>query len=278
MDAGSARARQGRPADGGRDPAASNLAAPLARAIAIGLVLSLGPAERAVADAFKADRDYLFRACATMPGYAQPSASSQTATPSGTWRLGPSQQEGVMTILDVWESTGDADAGRLAYILGTARRETAGSMKPIREAPKCGLDEECRERAIGKMLLSRAKDPAKVHVNYARPNAKGLRYYGRGLNQITSEARYRSTGARLGLDLVGQPDLVLDPAISATILVRGMQEGWFGSRKPLSAYIDGEQQDWLGARATTNPDSPHRAVTAGYAKDFYRCLRPSAPN
>jgi predicted chitinase len=42
-------------------------------------------------------------------------------------------------------------------------------------------------------------------------------YRGRGLIQLTGLANYRSAGADLGLDLVAQPDLAVDPATSARL-------------------------------------------------------------
>jgi hypothetical protein len=69
---------------------------------------------------------------------------------------------------------------------------------------------------------------------------------------------------------------VLEPEIAAEILIRGMLEGWYGSRKPLSAYINSHEVDWIHARNNVNPHSPNKPVTAAYAKDFAACLLPIA--
>ena len=46
----------------------------------------------------------------------------------------------------------------------------------------------------------------------------GAKYHGRGYIQITGRANYRSYGQKLGVDLENNPELALDPTISAKIL------------------------------------------------------------
>lgn len=45
----------------------------------------------------------------------------------------------------------------------------------------------------------------------------GYRFRGRGLPMLTGRANYASYGQKLGLDLIGDPDQVADPAISTRI-------------------------------------------------------------
>lgn len=66
-----------------------------------------------------------------------------------------------------------------------------------------------------------ARQPEKIaNVVYARAkmfNDKtgyGYKYRGRGILQITFFANYQEVGKALGVDLVGNPDLMLDPHVS----------------------------------------------------------------
>lgn len=225
----------------------------------------------AVAAAFTPDREFLFQRCAVLNNYDM--AGTQVV-PRGRTRLTDSMKQGLNELIDVWEKHGDIDPRRLAFVLATARRESQSTFDPIREAPKCGEDEQCRERAIGRMLAERAeRKGVKPRANYAAADAAGRRYYGRGFIQLTFERNYEWAGGKLGIDLVNDPNEALEPKIAAEILVRAMLEGWYGSNQPLAHYIDGSKADWINARNNVNPGSPNKPVTAAYAKDLNRCLR-----
>lgn len=225
---------------------------------------------------FKVDRVWFFEKCAVVKRYEMNSEGT-AAFAKGKIPLSEPMKAGLNHLFDSWEKFGDADANRLAFVLGTARRESSDTFAPVREAPHCGADEECRERAIGKLLAARAAKSGKPsRANYSLPDANGQRYYGRGFVQITLRENYQKTGAMLGLDLVSDPDRVLDPKIAGEILIRSMLEGWYGSKKPLSAYIDGNKLDWINARNNVNPNSPNKPITAAYSMDFSACIRPLA--
>lgn len=80
----------------------------------------------------------------------------------------------------------------------------------------------------------------------------GVRYPGRGVIQCTGRSNYRSYGQRLGIDLEGNPDLALDPGVSAQILAlyfldrgipelanRGTYDGWRRVRSAVNGGYTG---------------------------------------
>lgn len=221
---------------------------------------------------FVPDRQYFYHSCATLNRYDL-AINKTDVVKSGTTTLRSSMKPGIESIFNAWEKQGDSSKERLAYVLATARRESMGTFKPIREAPGCD-SEECRERVIGEMLRKRAeKSGREPRPNYALPEENGNRYYGRGFIQITTLDSYRTAAKRTGLPLAEVPDKALDVDIAALILVRGMLEGWHGSRKPLSYYLNDQKLDWIEARNNVNPKSPNKPITAQYATDFLSCLR-----
>jgi predicted chitinase len=72
----------------------------------------------------------------------------------------------------------------------------------------------------------------------------GARYHGRGFIQLTGRANYRSYGQKLGVQLEANPELALDPAVSARILATYMRDRGLGA---LAA-----KGDWQGVRRGVN--------------------------
>lgn len=128
-----------------------------------------------------------------------------------------------------------------AYVLATAWHETAGTMKPVKEA--YWLDEGWR-----------------------RDNLRYYPWYGRGYVQLTWESNYVKAGDMLGLDLTTVPDVVMEPEVSTLILVRGMKEGWFTGKK-LSDYINEDGTDYVNARRIVN-GTDKKDLIASYAKEY----------
>ena len=67
------------------------------------------------------------------------------------------------------------------------------------------------------------------HNAYNDEGGEFGQYGGRGLGQITHDYNYQKYSKKLGIDLVGNPDLAFRPDISTTILVAGIKEGWTGA-------------------------------------------------
>lgn len=162
-------------------------------------------------------------------------------------RLTQAQVAGCETVLDAW--TGDDDR-HLAYILATAFHETGGKMQPVREG-------FARSDSAARRIVARRRYGVEKN---------GHVYYGRGLVQLTWERNYRKAGEVLGLDLVGNPDLALDPAVSARLLVDGMTAGLFTGKK-LADYFNATTDDPEGARRIVN-GTDKASLIAGYHRNF----------
>ena len=63
-------------------------------------------------------------------------------------------------------------------------------------------------------------------------SGEGWKFRGRGLKQLTGKDNYARCGNALGLDLVGNPDLLLEPLAAAR------SAGWFWKANGLSAFAD----------------------------------------
>ena len=121
---------------------------------------------------------------------------------------------------------GIVDQNQIDYILATAEWETAHTCRPVREA--FWLSEGWRER----------------HLRY-HP------YYGRGFVQITWKHNYEKFSELLGIDLVNNPDLALEPSVATDILVLGFRDGLFTGHK-ISDFINEDYTDFVGARKCIN--------------------------
>lgn len=95
-------------------------------------------------------------------------------------------------------------------------------------------------------------------------------FYGRGFVQLTWGENYKKQGDRLGIDLVNNPDKVLEIPIAANILVNGMASGAFTGKKLLH-YITPEIYDFVNARKIVNGMDKAQLI-AGYATSILSCL------
>ncbi|MCE6978790.1 hypothetical protein EI534_15650 [Pseudomonas frederiksbergensis] len=175
-------------------------------------------------------------------------------------------RENINLIIDEIEKTASRplDLKKAAYVLGTAYRESHGTMSPAtKEKVWCLTDESCKKQ--GRKL----KDYVRID------RVTGKNYVGRGYVQLTWSENYKKFGRILKLEpetlLYTNPDFALKPEYASKILVTGMYKGLFTSYR-LSDFFFEKKEDWYTARKIVNPRTPRKAVTAGYAMMFYECL------
>lgn len=190
------------------------------------------------------------------------------------------QVDGCNVICEAWERYGDDDDQKLSYLLGTTFHETGGTMQPVREKGSGdGPDADKWDDYLEKYDTGKL---AKTLGNSPEADGDGVIFAGKGYVQITGLANYRKASAKLGVDLVKNPDLALKPEIAARILVEGCMGGWFTGKK-LRDYIDGGVASYIGARRVVNGQDRAKDI-AEYALHFEQALeaaakapKPSAP-
>lgn len=181
-------------------------------------------------------------------------------------RLSSLQVAGIEGILSAFAKYGDGRVKTLAYALATARREVGEGMVPVREGFR-KTDADAR---------------AYVMRNYGHRGRKwycypagpyGQVYYGRGYAQETWLKNYQAAAAETGLDLVRNPDLVLEPALAGRLLIAGLLSGrWNGHGRGIAYYLPtGGPDDLENARRTVNI-TDHWQDVAGYYREFKAAL------
>lgn len=163
--------------------------------------------------------------------------------------LSQGQVDGIEALL---AATAALPVTHRAYLLATAKHETADTMRPIVEY---GGRKYFNKYDTGKLAAALGNTPA--------ADGDGYLYRGRGYVQVTGRANYGKAGLALGLDLLRHPDMALHPTVASQILVRGCSEGWFTGKK-LGEYLPG---DYRNARRVVN-GTDRADLIAGYARQF----------
>ena len=175
------------------------------------------------------------------------------------------QREGFHSIFDAWEMSGFTDSRWLAYAFATVWHETGSKMEPVREGFKTSDSAAVRH-------VTRMFDRGTISKNYALPESNGKSYFGRGYVQLTFGRNYKKMGRALGIanSLYDNPSLVLDPQMSARILLVGMTGGHFTGKK-LADFFNDSKEDWRNARKIVNGlDRAHKI--AHFGRKFHEAL------
>lgn len=164
-------------------------------------------------------------------------------------RLTATQVQNISLILDEMERQKVENLEWMAYILATAKWETAHTMAPVRE--------------YGSLSYLRSK-------SY-------WPWVGRGFVQLTWEFNYQAyqklVREKFGVDIVADPDLAMRPDIAAFVLVHGMVNGVFAPKwKGLRTFTDKNGSlNFEEARRLVNGTDKKREI-AVIAKMFHSDL------
>lgn len=176
--------------------------------------------------------------------------------------LTQSQIDGINATIAGFALYGDGNVNNLAYALATEKHETGGTMRPVVErGSKAYFDKYEGRKDLGN-----------------NQPGDGFRYRGRGKVQITGRRNYAFWGKRLGVDLIGNPELALDRDIAVRLLIEGSMLGVY-TGKALGAYIDDIDEDdaedlreYIQARRVINGQDKAKEI-AQCALVFERALR-----
>lgn len=172
--------------------------------------------------------------------------------------------DGVNGLFEAFNDYKELDSSNplyVAYMLATAYHETAFTMQAITEYGGVRYFDKYDTGELAEQL-----------GNTPEADGDGYKYRGRGHVMITGYSNYKKFTDILGIDLVNNPDLALDPVVSASILVIGSLEGTFTARK-LSQYIKYglDIKEFDNARRVINGTDDAREI-ANHAVKFLQCL------
>lgn len=137
------------------------------------------------------------------------------------------QKQSITYTVQWWRKMGSQNLDQLAYICATAHGEANWISQ-----------KEKRDRVGGV-------------VRGLQDKYWNTGFFGRGLVQLTWKRNYQNYSRILGVDLMANPDKVLETETSARILVYGMVYGNF-TGKSLDNYISSTKVDFLNARRIIN--------------------------
>ena len=191
--------------------------------------------------------------------FLSPSGYSQFYAPAQT------NKGGLQTLLDNLKQDQEWNSlTEIAYLLATVKWETMNTFAPIHEMGSMSYFDKYETGT-----------PLGERLGNTQPG-DGFLYRGRGYVQITGRENYTHIGGLLGVDLVNNPDLALDPDIAYKIAANGMRDGWFTGRR-LSQYMQvNGAPDYLNARRIIN-GLDHASDISAFAQRFVTMLTPPAP-
>ena len=152
--------------------------------------------------------------------------------------------EGLRFIINKLKSSSIQSPRQQAYVIATIKLETNYTYEPVVEGYWLGAN---RIRKLFKYY--QLNNPKALKTIF--PHGYYPTYEGRGYVQVTHDFNYQMFSNKLGLDLVHNPDLALEPETAWKICELGMTQGLFTGKK-LSDYFTEDETHWYDARRIIN--------------------------
>jgi putative chitinase len=162
--------------------------------------------------------------------------------------IDPKWEESLQATFDKYEIN---NARRQSAFLGQCAHES-GNFKTLQENLNYsaeGLMKTWPSRFPTKEIADQyARQPAKIagKVYNGRlgntSEEEAAKYLGRGLIQLTGKENYERCGLAIGVDLLSDPNLLLDPRHAT------MSAGWFWNKKGLNELADAQEHGQITKR------------------------------
>ena len=181
-------------------------------------------------------------------------------------------------VLAQLKAQGIVDVRAQANILGMIQGESAFKMvaeqsyantsnERIREVMGSRLPENIKDDELDKLK----KDPKKF-FDTVYPDLGGYDYRGRGFIQLTGEENYKLVGEMIGVDLFGNPDLMLDPTIAAAASAAYFSLPWWEKYKNDLDNMDTVYKVVYGKTATRSGRIADLKQRTNYADQFMTAM------
>ena len=172
---------------------------------------------------------------------------------------------------------GITDPRAQANILGMIQGESA--FKMVAEQSYANTSNERIRAKMGKrvsglndaQLDDLKKDPKKF-FDYVYSDLGGYDYRGRGFIQLTGIENYKLVGEMIGEDLVGNPDLMLNPQIAAAASAAYFNLPWWKKYKSDLGNMDTVYRVVYGATASSSGRMGDLNTRTGYANQFMQAM------
>jgi predicted chitinase len=172
---------------------------------------------------------------------------------------------------------GITDPRAQANILGMIQGESA--FKMVSEQSYANTSNERIRAKMGRrvsglndaQLDDLKKDPKKF-FDYVYSDLGGYDYRGRGFIQLTGKENYKLVGEMIGEDLVGNPDLMLNPQIAAAASAAYFNLPWWKKYKSDLGNMDTVYRVVYGATASSSGRMGDLNTRTGYANQFMQAM------